>query len=105
LTVVCYTGFTIEELKGMGNRSIESFLRRIDILIDGRYEIAKKANLLWRGSSNQRVHVLTGAYAHIDPDQAPASMEIVVGSEELTFTGIIDEQLMDRFITHLKNHD
>jgi len=105
LSIVCYTGFTIEELKRMENRSIEAFLGRIDILIDGRYEVAKKANLFWRGSSNQRVHYLTRAYAPIAPDQAPASMEIVVGSEEITFTGILDEELMDRFITHLKNND
>ncbi len=58
LNVWCYTGFTYEQLIAMSrsNPLILELLESIDILIDGKFVIDEKsADLLFRGSANQRV--------------------------------------------------
>ncbi len=54
----CYTGFTFEGLLQMSKTKPEimDFLKQIDVLVDGKFEIAKKSyNLKFAGSSNQRI--------------------------------------------------
>ena len=54
--VALYTGFTWEELLTEKNADRLELLRNVDILIDGRFEIAKRTlELKFRGSSNQRI--------------------------------------------------
>ena len=62
LTVICYTGFTLEALREAGAQEVMDLLESIDVLIDGPYidELNNDSGL--RGSSNQRVHFLTGIY-------------------------------------------
>lgn len=58
LDVVTYTGYTFEQLyKGMAkNEGWRHLLEQTDILIDGKFELAKKSlNCKFRGSTNQRV--------------------------------------------------
>jgi len=62
LSVICYTGFTLEALKERSDPVIKEFLATVDILIDGPYEDSLNDNKGWRGSSNQRVHFLSGLY-------------------------------------------
>ena len=55
LNVWCYAGFTFEELLDEDIAKKE-FLKNIDVLIDGRFEIAKKSLACkFRGSTNQRI--------------------------------------------------
>lgn len=57
-SVWCYTGYTYEELLGLGKmkQSILDFLKTIDVLIDGRFILAEKSlDLKFKGSKNQRV--------------------------------------------------
>ncbi len=54
--IVCYTGFTFEELLQKQDPSIQRLLENIDLLIDGPYiERLKDLSLPFRGSSNQRI--------------------------------------------------
>jgi anaerobic ribonucleoside-triphosphate reductase activating protein len=62
LNVLCYTGYTYEELQQISLlRSMEAtYIRRllesVDILIDGKFEIDNQENHgLYRGSKNQRM--------------------------------------------------
>ena len=58
MNVWAYTGFTFEKLLDMSKNdaSVMDFLKEIDILIDGPFIFAlKNFNLLYRGSSNQRI--------------------------------------------------
>lgn len=56
MNVWTYTGFTFEEILEKGNKDMLDFLSNIDVLIDGKFEIAKKSmDLEFRGSSNQRI--------------------------------------------------
>jgi anaerobic ribonucleoside-triphosphate reductase activating protein len=58
LEVLVYTGYTLEELR-TGSTSWGILLSRIDMLIDGPYLEEADNTLLWRGSDNQRLHMLT----------------------------------------------
>ncbi|MDR0299213.1 MAG: anaerobic ribonucleoside-triphosphate reductase activating protein, partial [Streptococcaceae bacterium] len=50
-----WTGYTWEELQAETEDKLE-LLGLVDILVDGRFELAKKnLNLQFRGSSNQRI--------------------------------------------------
>ena len=54
--VICYTGYTFEELYGKPDTHI--LLEKVDVLIDGRFELEHKSlnrRLKFRGSKNQRV--------------------------------------------------
>ena len=54
LNVIAYTGYTFEEISK--NNDYKKLLSSIDILIDGKFEIAKKdLTLAFRGSRNQRI--------------------------------------------------
>lgn len=58
LNVWCYTGYTFEELLDMSvkNPKIRDFFDYIDVLVDGKFVIAKKSlSLKYKGSSNQRI--------------------------------------------------
>ncbi len=58
-SIICYTGFTLEQLQGKSDPAIARVLSQIDVLIDGLYIAELNDNQGWRGSSNQRVHFLT----------------------------------------------
>lgn len=58
MNVWVYTGYTFEELYklGKGNPIYIDALKEIDVLVDGRFELAKKSfDVVFRGSSNQRI--------------------------------------------------
>lgn len=58
LNVWCYTGYTFENLILMSksNKNIKNLLDNIDVLVDGKFELAKRSlNCAFRGSTNQRL--------------------------------------------------
>jgi len=66
LTFMSYTGYTLEHLHRQGTPAQKALLRRLDILVDGPYIASRHTNLRWRGSDNQRVHLLTPRYRHLE---------------------------------------
>lgn len=65
LSIIIYTGYTIEELKQLKNPLINKILNTIDMLIDGRYIEELNEGLIWRGSTNQKIHFLSERYNDI----------------------------------------
>ena len=60
LSLLCFTGFTLERLRtAPPGPGVAQLLDEIDVLIDGRYVVARNDNAGLRGSTNQRVHYLT----------------------------------------------
>ena len=59
ISIMCFTGFTIESLRAQANPDIDEILNIIDVIIDGQYIEALNDNKGWRGSSNQVVHFLS----------------------------------------------
>lgn len=56
--VWCYTGYTYEQLMVMNGRDpyILKLLEQLDVLVDGKFELAQKSlNLKFKGSRNQRI--------------------------------------------------
>lgn len=64
ISIMCYSGFTLEQLQAKSDPAINKVLTQIDILIDGLYINSLNDNQVWRGSSNQVVHFLTSR--HVD---------------------------------------
>lgn len=94
LGVVCYTGYRLEQLKQQGSLEQQNLLQRIDLLIDGIYLEKQHGNLLWRGSSNQRLLCLSDRYQNLIEEQL-ARGESSVGLQffmeatgEIQFVGI-----------------
>lgn len=58
-TIWCYSGYTIEELRGESRahcECTEELLSLLDVLVDGEFvEALKDITLVFRGSSNQRI--------------------------------------------------
>lgn len=84
LSTLVYTGYLIEKLRADPDRAIA--LEYIDVLIDGPFiEGMKEPTLLARGSTNQRVHLLTGRYK--------AGDLLMPGRSEITISpgGIVTE--------------
>ncbi|MBQ3351826.1 MAG: radical SAM protein [Thermoguttaceae bacterium] len=57
-----YTGYIFEDLRKKLSFFQQKFVNIIDVLIDGPFMESQYANLLWRGSANQRVYFLTPRY-------------------------------------------
>lgn len=66
--VIVYTGFTLEELRGKKDKAINDLLDSIDILIDGKYKKELDDGKPFRGSSNQRIIMLSDRYRDVYED-------------------------------------
>ncbi|HUC55974.1 MAG TPA: 4Fe-4S single cluster domain-containing protein [Streptosporangiaceae bacterium] len=86
-SVMSYTGFTLEHLRRHGDAGQHALLARLDVLVDGPYQAGRHASLAWRGSSNQRLHFLTGRHQPPDED-ACAGLEFHVDSTSVSWTGV-----------------
>ena len=56
--ILIYTGYRIDELKKREDPATNIILARTAVLIDGEYREEESMDVLLRGSSNQRIHIL-----------------------------------------------
>ena len=55
-TIWLYSGWTLEQLRAMQTPYVESILKNIDVLVDGRFvQALKDPDLAFKGSSNQQI--------------------------------------------------
>lgn len=74
LSLMSYSGYTLEELQAREDADTDELLGLLDILVDGRFiEEQKDLTLLYRGSENQRV---------IDMNKTRAQGEVVLWKSE-----------------------
>ncbi len=78
LSIICYTGFTLEKLIEKGDSNIDAFISEIDVLIDGPYVDSLNDNKGLRGSSNQRIHFFRGVYQGFAADLANGKRDIEI---------------------------
>jgi anaerobic ribonucleoside-triphosphate reductase activating protein len=63
LSVMVFSGYTLEELRARADGGAAVLLRATDVLVDGRYDASlPERSRLWAGSRNQRFHYLTDRY-------------------------------------------
>lgn len=93
LEVLSYSGFLLEELRERG-AEVAAFLDELDLLVDGRFEQNATNELQWRGSDNQRVHLLSErARKHVGqdveqmPERRPLQLQML-GSARFRLIGI-----------------
>lgn len=98
LGVIIYTGNTLEELKEMKEKSVYELLSLCDLLIDGVYEDDKNDGRNLRGSSNQKVIVLTERYIEEAKTYGtlPARVEFFVHENMTRMVGIPSKEMLDR---------
>jgi anaerobic ribonucleoside-triphosphate reductase activating protein len=63
LSVLVYSGYSIEELRGEILPGTAALLENIDLLMDGRYRRDMPTLRPWRGSDNQRLIALSPRYS------------------------------------------
>jgi anaerobic ribonucleoside-triphosphate reductase activating protein len=89
LSVMVFSGFTIEEIRASLDPSSLDLLGLTDLLVDGPYlrdqpELRRR----WIGSANQRIHALTDRYRVDDPRwQRPNTLEIRLDGPVVTVNG------------------
>ncbi|MEW6620461.1 MAG: 4Fe-4S single cluster domain-containing protein [bacterium] len=98
LSIVSYSGYTYNELRGKNDKYVNLLLSQLDILIDGRYEKDNPKTLLWRGSSNQKVYFFNNRYASYNDlvDKETSQIELSVSEEKGYLTGIFSDNLMNK---------
>src|SRR6516162_1947668 len=68
LTVMVFSGYTLEEARRLPDPAVGELLARTDILVDGPYlREQPEARRRWIGSANQRIHFLSDRYQADDP--------------------------------------
>lgn len=68
LSVMIFSGYTLEEARALPDPDVADLLALTDILVDGRYDrnLPDTARR-WIGSTNQQIHFLTDRYRAEDP--------------------------------------
>jgi anaerobic ribonucleoside-triphosphate reductase activating protein len=89
LSVMVFTGYTLEEARRLPDAAVAELLAAIDILVDGPYlREQPETRRRWIGSANQRVHFLSGRCSADDPRWLlPNTLEIRLRGPELTVNG------------------
>jgi anaerobic ribonucleoside-triphosphate reductase activating protein len=89
LTVMVYSGYTIEEIRLLPDPAAAKLLAATDVLVDGPYvRELPDTERRWVGSTNQRVHFLTERYCLDDPCwRQRNTLEIRVRGGEVSVNG------------------
>lgn len=102
LGVILYTGYKLEELEGQ--EAAQKLLSHVDLLIDGPYVRELDDGKSLRGSSNQRVILLTERYRDAlslygSPER---SAEVRIRGNELHMIGVVDHDIFFKAETNAK---
>ena len=89
LTVMVFSGHTLDEARRLPDPAIAELLALTDILVDGPYlREHPETRRRWIGSANQQIHFLTDRYRADDPRWLlPNTLEIRLRGPELTVNG------------------
>jgi anaerobic ribonucleoside-triphosphate reductase activating protein len=88
LTVMVFSGFTLEEAEQMADPPVRELIGQTDILVDGPYvRELPDTTRRWIGSTNQRIHFLTGRYHFDDRWRKANTLEIRLEGGTLTVNG------------------
>lgn len=106
LSVIVFTGFTIEQLQARQEEAVSRCLEKIDLLIDGAY-IEEKREFVrpWVGSSNQRFLFLTDKYSEKDIERTNNRLEIRITRDgKIQINGMADFENLTKNTDRRKNN-
>lgn len=88
LSVMAFSGFTIEELQERAEPDVVELIGLTDILVDGPYlREQPDTERRWIGSKNQRIHFLTPRYSYDEQWRTKNTLEIRVVGREISVNG------------------
>lgn len=89
LTVMIFSGYTLEELRAQDEPAVHLLLANTDILVDGPYlREQPETRRRWIGSGNQRIHFLSERCRADDPRWLlPNTLELRLVDGELIVNG------------------
>jgi anaerobic ribonucleoside-triphosphate reductase activating protein len=89
LSVMVFSGYTLEEIRSSNHLGVQRLLEATDLLVDGRFEQDLLSHTRrWIGSTNQRVHYLSARYAaHDMPEDSVQSIQIRMVGDQIEVTG------------------
>jgi anaerobic ribonucleoside-triphosphate reductase activating protein len=88
LSVMTFSGFTLEQLRERPEPEVEELIGLTDILVDGPYVREEPdTERRWIGSRNQRIHFLTPRYSHDEQWRKKNTLELRLIDGELTING------------------
>lgn len=89
LTVMVFSGYTLNELQAQNDEQVNRLLASVDILVDGPYlRDQPETRRRWIGSANQRVHFLSERCQTDDPRWLlPNTLELRLAGGELIVNG------------------
>jgi len=101
--VTCYSGYSLESLRRNIRPGTAALLDRLDLLIDGPYLVEQHASLLWRGSSNQRIHNLSGRVDLPLRDESVGVTPVISRDGSVEFIGVYPErETFDHLVNSLR---
>lgn len=86
LSILIFSGYTIEEIRAMPQGP--AILAQIDVLVDGRYDPRQRLGRGLRGSSNQRIHLLSERYRAADVEATPEAEIRIDAQGRVVLTGV-----------------
>lgn len=89
LSVMMFSGFTLDEIRRREGVAVHDVLAQTDILVDGPFvRELPETRRRWIGSANQQIHFLSDRYSADDPCWLlPNTLEIRWSRNELTING------------------
>lgn len=88
LSVMVFSGYTLEELRQMPEPAVAELIELTDILVDGPYiREQPDAQRRWVGSTNQRIHFLTDRYSLDERWRQRNTLEIRVDRTGISVNG------------------
>ncbi len=86
LTLLAFTGYTLDRLRAVVPRGAPALLAWVDLLVDGPYRAEEpEAGRRWVGSRNQRFHHLTGrippGVETVRPGEPDRTVELRIGAD------------------------
>lgn len=102
LTVVCYTGYTIEQLWAGNREDWNALLSEVDLLIDGPFIESERCHEPFRGSENQNIIYLSGRISPENVEEAHQSAELTLSLDgSLMATGFPEMDEINSVIANL----
>jgi anaerobic ribonucleoside-triphosphate reductase activating protein len=106
LTIVIFSGYTLEYLLSSSNQDHLDLLKLTDLLIDGPFLKDKlDLNRLWVGSSNQRYHFLTDTYKNFKSNISNLKNKVEIRLEnngEVIVNGMVGKKEINQLFKDIK---
>jgi anaerobic ribonucleoside-triphosphate reductase activating protein len=105
LSVLTYSGYTIESLRRGARADWDALLDATDLLVDGPFLAGRTGGAAGlAGSSNQRLHFLTPRYAHLRDElqSDPQRIEVRLGADgEILVNGVVSPDALEAMLDGL----